>query len=74
MCLKGEPYVEITVDDNLIEYLKPHKAGEALVLQVQEKASFKTAQPISYHIHLPLAALNTFAVSGQGLSSPRFSD
>jgi hypothetical protein len=59
-------YVEMTGDDNLLDYLTPRVNGQGLILGVQEGVSINTKNPISYHLHIPHMALNRLTVSGSG--------
>lgn len=59
-------YLEMTADDNLLNYLKPHVNDQSLILSIQNGIAISTSKPISYHLHIPHTALNKLVVSGSG--------
>ncbi len=61
-----EQYVEMTGDDNLLDYLTSRVDGQRLILGLQEGVSINTKNPISYHLHISHMALNRLTVSGSG--------
>ncbi|MBI3508256.1 MAG: DUF2807 domain-containing protein [Chlamydiia bacterium] len=61
---EGEQYLEITADDNVIDYLMPHVDGQKLILSPQEQIS--TKRPISYRLYIPHHQLNSLIVFGSG--------
>lgn len=61
-----EQCVEMTGDDNLLDYLTTQVDGQRLILGLQEGVSINTRNPISYHLHIPHMALNGLAVFGSG--------
>ena len=60
---KGQ-YLEMSADDNLLDYLTPQVNGQKITLGLKKGVSISTKNPIKYKLFLPQKQINELTVSG----------